>query len=104
MNNEQRIKYNQPIHFIEEIPSEHLVTLYIEASAALFLELFSGDKKFIMGDLNFAHTGLVQCAVTAHLNTWANLCREYPNDEFLQMIDHHFYTNHMEAWARLGMV
>jgi len=97
-------KYNQPIHFIEEVPSEHLITLYVEASAALFLELFSGNPKFLLGDLNFTHTGLVGTTVTTHLNTWANLCRQHPNDDFIKMIEHHFYTNHVAAWVQLGMV
>ena len=99
-----RTQYNHPIHFIEELPSDLLVTLYVEAEAALFLELFAGNKKCIMGDLAFTSTGLVGTTVAAHMNTWANLCREFPNDEFLLMIDHHFYTNHAAAWARLGMV
>lgn len=97
-------KYQQPIHYIEEVPNDHLVSLYVEATASLFLELFSGGKQFLLGDLNFGHTGLVGAVVSAPVSAWAALCRKYPNDEFVKTVEHHFYTKHFTAWVTEGMV
>lgn len=94
-------------YFIEELPDIGLVTLFVEIPADLFLDVFSSRPGlFLITNMHFGLTQehLVGAMVTASLDGWANLCRTYPNDEFIRMIEHHFYENHFTQWVHQGMV